>query len=80
MATPSNILAGECQRQRSLVGYSPWGPKELDTTEASQHARTHRVTVLCIRSIGLNYYSLHVCALKHHLFYPSSRQPLVTTN
>ena len=26
------------QRQRSLVGYSPWGHKESDTTEATEHA------------------------------------------
>ena len=26
--------------QRSLVGYSPWGHKESDTTEATQHACT----------------------------------------
>ena len=25
--------------QRSQVGYSPWGRKELDTTEATQHAK-----------------------------------------
>ena len=24
--------------QRSLAGYSPWGHKELDTTEATEHA------------------------------------------
>ena len=23
---------------RSLVGYSPWGHKELDTTEATEHS------------------------------------------
>ena len=27
------ILPGEFHEQRSLVGYSPWGPKELDMTE-----------------------------------------------
>ena len=27
------FLPGESHGQRSLVGYSPWGPKELDTTE-----------------------------------------------
>ena len=27
------FLAGESQGQRSLVGYSPWGCKELDMTE-----------------------------------------------
>ena len=32
-ATHSSILAWEIHRQRSLVGYSPWGHKESDTTE-----------------------------------------------
>ena len=27
------FLLGEFHRERSLVGYSPWGHKELDTTE-----------------------------------------------
>ena len=30
------FLPGESHGQRSLVGYSPWGRKELDTTEATQ--------------------------------------------
>ena len=29
------FLPGEFRGQRSLVGYSPWGHKELDTTEAT---------------------------------------------
>ena len=33
MATYSNILPGESHGQKSLAGYSPWGCKELDTTE-----------------------------------------------
>ena len=33
MATPSSILALKSHGQRSLVGYSPWGGKESDTTE-----------------------------------------------
>ena len=33
MATHSSILAGESHGQRSLVGYSPRGRKELDMTE-----------------------------------------------
>ena len=33
-ATPV-FLPGESHGQRSLVGYSPWGHKELDTTEAN---------------------------------------------
>ena len=28
-------LPGESHGQRSLVGYSPWDRKELDTTEAT---------------------------------------------
>ena len=30
--TPA-FLPGEYHGQRSLANYSPWGPKELDTTE-----------------------------------------------
>ena len=33
MVTHSSILAGKSHIHRSLVGYSPWGHKELDTTE-----------------------------------------------
>ena len=29
------FLPGKSHGQRSLVGYSPWGHKELDTTEAT---------------------------------------------
>ena len=27
--------------KRNLVGYSPWGRKELDTTERHSHTHTH---------------------------------------
>ena len=37
MATHSSILAWRTQGDRSLVGYSPWGCKESDTTEAPNH-------------------------------------------
>ena len=33
MASHSIFLPGESHGQRSLVGYNPWGHKELDTTE-----------------------------------------------
>ena len=33
MATHSSILAWRIHEQGSLVGYSPWGGKESDTTE-----------------------------------------------
>ena len=37
------FLPGKSHGQRSLVGYSPWGHKELDTTEATEHACIERV-------------------------------------
>ena len=33
MTSHSYILPEESHGQRSLVGYSPWGRKELDMTE-----------------------------------------------
>ena len=33
----SVFLPGESHGQRSLVGHSPWGRLELDTTEATEH-------------------------------------------
>ena len=33
IGTHSSILPGEFHGQRSLVSYSPWGPKESDMTE-----------------------------------------------
>ena len=35
MATHSGLLAGRIPWTESLAGYSPWGHKELDTTETS---------------------------------------------
>ena len=37
------FLPGKSHGQRSLVGYSPWGHKELDTTETTEHACIERV-------------------------------------
>ena len=45
VATHSSILPGKLHRQRSLAGYSPWGHKELDTTEWLTHTHTHTHTV-----------------------------------
>ena len=45
--TISSILAGNFHGQRSLVGYSPWGCKELDMTE-NDLARMHaEIKVVC---------------------------------
>ena len=37
MGTHCSVLAGECHGQRSLLGYSPWGCKELNMTEVTDH-------------------------------------------
>ena len=34
------FLPGESHGQRSLAGYSPWGHKESNTAEATEHAET----------------------------------------
>ena len=31
------FLPGKSHGQRSLVGYSPWGHRELDVTEVTEH-------------------------------------------
>ena len=42
MATHSSILAWKSHGQRRLAGYSPWGHKELDTTEQLTFCQTRR--------------------------------------
>ena len=37
MATLSSILAWKIPRKEKLVGYSPWGRKESDTTEETEY-------------------------------------------
>ena len=36
------FLPREFHGQRSLAGYSPWGHKESDTTEATKHSTEHK--------------------------------------
>ena len=38
------FLPRESHRQRNLVGYSPWGCKELDKTKLLTHTHTHTHT------------------------------------
>ena len=52
MATHSSILAWRIP-QRSLVGYSPWGHKESDTTELLTHT-------LILTHIGI-FGGDHIC-------------------
>ena len=44
MATHSSILARKTPWTESLAGDSPWGRKESDMTEATEHACTHTRT------------------------------------
>ena len=39
LATPPVFLPGESHGQRSLADYGPWGFKELDTAEATEHTQ-----------------------------------------
>ena len=47
------FLPGESHGQRSLMGYSPWGRKELDTTEATEHACTRVLEASFALMLGL---------------------------
>ena len=61
MATHSGILAGESHGQRSLVGYSPWGRKELDMTEHMNHLpwkrRPSAFRAFCFKEIHTQVWS-----------------------
>ena len=54
MATHSSILACRGPQTESLVGYSPEGRKESDTTKATEHARILQVNL----QIQLNAYQI----------------------
>ena len=42
MAIHPSTVAWKIHGQRSLVGYSPWGHKESDTTESSATLKMHK--------------------------------------
>ena len=42
------FLPGESRRQRGLVGYSPWGRKDSDTTETAWHT-CMMLTLACLQ-------------------------------
>ena len=45
------FLPGKSHERRKLVGYSPWGHKEVDTTEAAEHACNNCIhaLLLCVK-------------------------------
>ena len=59
------FLPGESHGQRSLVGYSPWGHKELDMTEFT-HTHTHTHNVIehcCVHPLVCGWLALMVTCL-----------------
>ena len=48
MATYSSILAWEFHGQRSLMGYSPCGHKELDMTEKIAFSLSYTYIYMCV--------------------------------
>ena len=62
MATTPIFLPGKSHGQRSLVGYSPRGHKESDTTEQlNTHTHTHTHT----HELHLRVYLWCLCKLPH---------------
>ena len=55
------FLPGESHGQRSLAGYSLYGRKELDTTEATLHAQAH----LTIENIQMAKEHIKRCSTSH---------------
>ena len=51
MATTPVLLPGKSHGQRSLVGYSSWGRKELDTTERL-HFHFHFLSLIDFEQIS----------------------------
>ena len=48
------FLPGESHRQRSLVGYGPYGLKESDMTDATKHAYTQGSATVLLNSCCLS--------------------------
>ena len=53
------LLSGKSHGRRSLVGYSPWGRKESDTTERLHFHFSHQEGPCISLVLALN---LHTCA------------------
>ena len=55
MKPTSVFLPGESHGWKSLVGYSPWGHKELNTTEPLTHSLSTTWWVVCVgKSVHLS--------------------------
>ena len=67
MATHSNILALKSNGQRSVVGYSPWGRKELDTTEHThmQYSQEIKRWRICYNTGSYKNESIKILEIKN---------------
>ena len=73
------FLTGISHGQRSLVGYSPWGRKESDTTEQLTHTHTHTHMLHGQTGApGIQRWRGWNSHLQHHHFYSSSQAHLHT--
>ena len=69
MATHSSILPGKFHGRRRLVGYSPWGRKESDTTERLHSPSVHfqiNLFVSCFKAGIVLFPPLYVLAQSLH--------------
>ena len=66
------FLPGKSHRQRSLAGYSPWGPKESDMSEADLACGTHVGTIGLVENtlfkVDKNDLFLSKYAFMKHIF------------
>ena len=63
MATHCSIFAWSTHGQRSLAGYSPWGHKELDTTERINNNNINNKGLeggRRVSEVGSNGYSINL--------------------
>ena len=59
---PPVFLPGESHGQRSLTGYSPWGCKESDTTEATEHTHTRHIALVSTWQLHFHFVtSVKIC-------------------
>ena len=56
MAPTPVSLPGKFYGQKSLMGYSPWGCKELDMTEVTEHASKYSPSLSPSPTMGRVYF------------------------
>ena len=57
------FLPGKFHGQSNLESYSPWGHRELDTTESTHTHRTHTHTCTYLAVVGLGCGTWDLCCI-----------------